>query len=110
MRCIWCQQDFPEEEIEKHIAEKHIGIHFTEGAKPTDIDPQQETPKEKQNQNVEGIEKRKKVEKVENKENKHTPPLPLENPKKHYLNAQEILNLIGNTNMQFPRKDNTGTQ
>ena len=68
------------------MAEKHIGIKKDSAAAPPAIpDPPKPLP----------IEEPKKTEKAD------TPTLPMEKPKKRYLDAAEIITLLQNTNKQF---------
>ena len=98
-KCIWCGKEFPDDAtVKQHIAEDHIGIHFTEGAKPSDIQASAETT---DSQTKPQIEKTQLTEKKQN----DTPKLPLEKPKKRYLAAEEIITLLQNTHATFPRKE-----
>jgi hypothetical protein len=97
MRCIWCGREIPDGEIKEHIAQEHLGMHFTDGEKPADIDPSPEQP-------------------TEAKQPPQTPPLPLEKtpapicpmpapketPKKRYLKSEEILNVLHTTYAKLP--------
>jgi len=105
VQCIWCKEEIPEDEIKQHIAEKHLGIHFTNGAPPPDIDTLKNgktlpivpttaiTPENTTKNTISPA--------AENKQKPNTPALPLEKPKKHYLTGAEIITLLQNTNKQF---------
>jgi hypothetical protein len=85
--CIWCNKEIPDDQIKQHIAETHIGVQFTDGQKfmathlKPDVDPQP-------TQNTAPPQ-----------------PKPNENPKRRYLNADEILQIIGHTNTKIPKKE-----
>jgi len=92
MRCIWCGEEI-EGSIRDHMAEKHIGVKKDSAAAPPTIpDPPKPIP----------IEEPKKTEKPD------TPTLPMEKPKKRYLDAAEIITLLQNTNKRFPLKELAG--
>jgi hypothetical protein len=86
MRCIFCSQEIPDDQVKQHIAEVHLGIHLTDGEKPRDIDPPPSN----------------EVTKSPSNEVTKLPETPTQKPKRCYLNAQEILDIIGHTNTKIP--------
>jgi hypothetical protein len=96
VKCIFCAQEIPDDKIKEHIAEKHLGVHFTNGAAPA-LDPQpqnSEIPKSVNNEITKSQNNKISEEK--------------QKPKKRYLNPEEILTLLQNTNKRFPTKEIPG--
>ena len=92
-RCIWCGMEI-EGSIREHIAEKHIGINQAPQVAPAPaITPKNTTLPQQE------IIKPQKPD---------TPMLPMEKPKKRYLDADEIITLLQNTNKSFSLKDIAG--
>jgi hypothetical protein len=98
VKCIYCGVEI-EGSIKEHQEQTHFGVKKPAAAPPTIPTPNPfsiETPKKEDN----------KIIKSENKEiikaeNHDTPQLPMEKPKKRYLDAAEIITLLQNTNKQF---------
>jgi hypothetical protein len=103
-RCIWCGEEI-EGSVKDHMAEKHLGIHFTNGAPPPDIDTSKSDETlpiaPTSSDHSENTTKNTISPAAENKQKPNTPALPLEKPKKHYLTGAEIITLLQNTNKQF---------
>jgi hypothetical protein len=116
VRCIWCGEEIEDDKIREHIAEKHLGIHFTNGTSPADIKLQsmtepepQKAPEPQQSAMSHNNAQRNTVSHnvtshdISHEIISHVAEQP--KPKKRYLNAEEILGLIQNTNKQFPPKE-----
>jgi hypothetical protein len=106
VKCIFCSREISEDKIKDHLAEEHLGVHFTNGAPPA-LDPQQQAPQKPYVKTTEPTDT-PKTQLTQKQQKPDPPPLPLEKPKKRYLNAQEIMNLLQNTNKQFPTKEVPG--
>jgi hypothetical protein len=108
VRCIFCGEEI-EGSVRDHMAEKHLGIHFTNGAPPADIDPKNTKEPEPQKVHIEtsvASTDKQKTQLTEKKQNNEIPKsLNNEKPKRRYLNADEIITLLQNTNKQFPLND-----
>ena len=103
--CIWCGTQISDDQIKKHIAEEHLGMTCTEGAKTANINankPETEPPEIPQIPPAKTTEEPEKAQLTEKTQTTDTPPLPVEN-KRRFLSGQEILNLIHNTDTQIPR-------
>jgi len=99
VKCIWCGEEI-EGSIRDHLAQKHIGENKKETPQvaPTPAITQKNT--------------------TPNTTTKDTPTLPLEKeipkslntekPKKRYLNADEIITLLQNTNKRFMSNELAG--
>ena len=100
--CIYCKKEIDSDKIKQHISEEHLGLSSTKGLDgPLPIAPTLAiTPK---TTTVNTTEKPSPITPSENEPIKHTPTLPLEKPKKRYLNADEIITLLHNVNQTFPK-------
>jgi hypothetical protein len=96
VKCIWCGEEI-EGTIREHMAEKHIGVKQPEPMKP---DPPPPTAEGISHGISHGIAN--EIPKT------NTPTLPLEKPKKRYLNADEIITLLQNTNKRFMSNELAG--
>jgi hypothetical protein len=93
VKCIWCGEEI-EGSIRDHIAEKHVGVKQPE---PMRSDPP--PPAEPSVKPTDSTDKPKTQ--LTDKKQINTPSLPMEKPKKRYLDAAEIITLLQNTNKQF---------
>lgn len=93
VKCIWCGEEI-EGSIKDHIAEKHVILKKQEKTQPLPIAPTPATAPKTTTVNT--------TEKPEITK-KDTPTLPLEKPKRRYLNADEIITLLHNVNQTFPK-------
>jgi hypothetical protein len=96
MKCFICGKEVSKDDLRAHLAE-HLGIELHDGK--VEGKPQETLPARR----IEGVPS--KLPAVT-----PTPKLPLEAEptsiaKKRYLTGQEIINLIHNTNKQFPPKE-----
>ena len=96
--------------IREHIAEKHIGINQAPQVAPTPAITQKNTTENTTPPPRQQIIKSVNTEipKSLNTEKPDTPMLPMEKPKKRYLDADEIITLLQNTNKSFSLKDIAG--
>jgi hypothetical protein len=84
--CIWCNKEIPDDQIKQHIAETHIGVQSTDGQKfmATNLKPDMDPPP---TQNTAPQQ-----------------PKPYQKPTRRYLNADEILQIIGHTNTRISKE------
>jgi hypothetical protein len=98
-KCIFCGDEI-EGTIKEHMLQKHIG---TPQVAPTPaITPKNTTQPQE-------IIKSENKEITKSQNNEIPKSLKSEKPKKRYLSAEEILNLLQNTNKQFPTNEIQGS-
>ena len=96
VRCIWCGEEI-EGSIRDHMAQKHVGT--PQVAPAPAITPKNTTPPQ---QEISHDISHDISHAIANEIPKIIiPTLPVEKPKKRYLDAAEIITLLQNTNKQF---------
>ena len=99
-KCIFCGEEV--ENSKEHIAEKHLGINQIVNQAPQ-VAP---TPAITQKNTTENTTLPQQD--IIKPQKPDTPMLPMEKPKKRYLDADEIITLLQNTNKSFSLKDIAG--